>query len=564
MTLNAFHFSGISSIGIASGVPRVEEILNASKKQKSYSMTLYIKNQEDVRTMRRKLYSSIIEVYLSCVVTNTTVEYISSLEQFSEIDQQWYQLFFMLYGNEILDEDTKQLYFPWRIRLDINRQKMYHHSLTCLQIANRIQDTFRDIYCVASPDNIGIIDIYIDFSNMKLKKKEEEDIATIPYKDYLCIQHIILPMLNDILLSGIEGIDQMFMREEKGEWVIDTQGSNLSSMFKYDFLDHTRSHSSDIWEVYKTFGIEATRQFIINEFYKVLSSSGASVGRRHIELLADSMTFQGKIASVNRYGIDRNETGPLAKASFEESVSNFFIAAANGEKDEMGVSSSVMAGKLAQFGTGYVDVIPVEKQSPFPIPDPMKELMMKSVSSSNSHSNSNSFNKFQPVSQDKPKPISLAKAASLIQPSMKAFSSVVGEVTERDTSIPMKMKTSSMSSTNSGGFALFQEEEMNPMFRLQNQSKSTQHAAVQYPQPIITASMSTTMSTQVQSQSLQSLQPKATNAPLSKPKKTKVEKVEKVEKVDKNEIQKETEEPEIQKVSWVKKKSIKVAFSADD
>ena len=35
MTLNAFHYSGISSIGIASGVPRVEEILNASKKQKS-------------------------------------------------------------------------------------------------------------------------------------------------------------------------------------------------------------------------------------------------------------------------------------------------------------------------------------------------------------------------------------------------------------------------------------------------------------------------------------------------------------------------------------------------
>ena len=65
MTLNAFHFSGISSIGIASGVPRVEEILNASKKQKSYSMTLYFKQQEDIRLMRRKLYSTIIELYLS-------------------------------------------------------------------------------------------------------------------------------------------------------------------------------------------------------------------------------------------------------------------------------------------------------------------------------------------------------------------------------------------------------------------------------------------------------------------------------------------------------------------
>ena len=85
--------------------------------------------------------------------------------------------------------------------------------------------------------------------------------------------------------------------------------------------------------------------------------SGASIGRRHIELLADSMTFQGKISPVNRYGIDRNETGPLAKASFEESINNFCIAAVNGETDNMGVSSSIMAGRLAPIGTGYFSVL---------------------------------------------------------------------------------------------------------------------------------------------------------------------------------------------------------------
>jgi len=122
-------------------------------------------------------------------------------------------------------------------------------------------------------------------------------------------------------------------------------------------------------------GVEATRQFIINEFYKVLAISGASVGRRHIELLADSMTFQGKINSVNRYGIDRNETGPLAKASFEESVNNFFIASVNNETDDMGVSSSIMAGKLAEMGTGYMDLIyDIEAKMPdVSVPDPIAE-----------------------------------------------------------------------------------------------------------------------------------------------------------------------------------------------
>jgi hypothetical protein len=121
--------------------------------------------------------------------------------------------------------------------------------------------------------------------------------------------------------------------------------------------------------------VEACRQFIIEEFYKVLSVGGASVGRRHIELLADSMTYQGKINSVNRYGIDRNQIGPMAKASFEESVRNFFIAAVNGETDQMGVSASLMAGKLVKCGTGFMEMVLNEDMLKKIRPPPLKEIV---------------------------------------------------------------------------------------------------------------------------------------------------------------------------------------------
>lgn len=448
MTLNAFHFSGISSIGIASGVPRVEEILNASKKQKSYSMTLYFKQQEEIRQLRRKLFSSVIEVYLSNIIQFTTVEYVSSLSDFSELDQSWYQLYFMLYHNDVMNESNQTMIYPWRIRLELYRSKMYQHSITCIEVAKKIEETYRDLYCVPSPDNIGVIDVYVDFRHMKLKKKEEEELESILHRDFLCVQNIILPMLNDILISGISGIEDIFMREEKGEWVVDTKGTNLSNIFQHDFLDHSRCHSSDIWEVCKTFGIEATRQFIITEFYKVLSASGASVGRRHIELLADSMTFQGRISSVNRYGIDRNETGPLAKASFEESVSNFFIAAANGEKDEMGVSSSVMAGKMAQFGTGYIEIINDDRKLIYQniaLPDPYEEKLKlqrkpKPVEPFKPFPNIKplfpirTVDRVTPVHTPKPfNPLSLKKEmapASFINPNMKGMERMVGIVQE--------------------------------------------------------------------------------------------------------------------------------------
>lgn len=379
MTLNAFHFSGISSIGIASGVPRVEEILNASKKQKSYVMTLYTKQKMEIRALRREMMKSLVEIYISDIIDHYNVDYIASFDDLDPKDQLWYKLYLDMYSNEIMPGE--EWLFPWRIRLKLNKQKMYQHSISCLSMVKKIEDSYRDLYVVASPDNIGVVDIYVDFSQIKMKKKEEEDAEQVePYKEGICIRNIILPCLMDILVSGINGIEQIFIREEKGEWIIDTQGSNLMAVFTNELLDERRCQCSDIWEIRKLLGIEATRQFIINEFYKVLSVSGASVGRRHIELLADSMTFQGKINSVNRYGIDRNETGPLAKASFEESVSNFFIAAVNNEKDEMGVSSSIMAGKMAEFGTGYFDMLlDTSAKKTYPVPDPIQERMKEKL-----------------------------------------------------------------------------------------------------------------------------------------------------------------------------------------
>jgi DNA-directed RNA polymerase II subunit RPB1 len=77
-----------------------------------------------------------------------------------------------------------------------------------------------------------------------------------------------------------------------------------------------------MWEINNTLGIEAVRKFLINEFNEIITSGGINVDKVHLELLADSMTCTGSITSVSRYGIGRNETGPLTKASFEQSLDN--------------------------------------------------------------------------------------------------------------------------------------------------------------------------------------------------------------------------------------------------
>ena len=356
MSLNAFHYSGISTIGIASGVPRVEEILNASKKQKMSVMNLYFHSSKTVEQAREHAYSKMVEVYLSGLSTRITARYVS---KFSDLEgaEEWYRPFFQIFSNEIVDENG-EFHMNWMVRVELDRDAMFKHRISTLDVAEKIEESFRDLYAVASPDSMGIVDVYVDFKGIRLKKADNKFEQFKGFSvESRCLQNVVVPYLKDILVSGVAGIEDIQLQEEKGEWTVMTKGTNLYAAFQDLELDYTHCRSSDIWEVFRVLGVEACRRFIIDEFYKVLSAGGASVGRRHIELLADSMTYQGKINSVNRYGIDRNQIGPMAKASFEESVRNFFIAAVNGETDQMGVSASLMAGKLVKCGTGFMDMV---------------------------------------------------------------------------------------------------------------------------------------------------------------------------------------------------------------
>jgi DNA-directed RNA polymerase II subunit RPB1 len=383
MSLNAFHYSGISTIGISAGVPRVEEILNASKKQKMSIMNLYFKNQKTIQEAREHVYHHITEVYLSALATSITARYVSSWSDLDQGDQEWYRLFFSIFSNQITDEND-EFSMNWMIRFELDRDRLFKHQITTLDVAEKIEEAFRDLYVVASPDNI--VDVYIDFNCVRMKKTDEHEFER--FKDQgievRCIKNVVIPYMKDILITGIQGIEDVQLQEERGEWTVMTKGTNLYSAFRDEELDYTRCRSSDIWEILRVLGVEATRQFIIEEFYKVLSAGGASVGRRHIELLADSMTYQGKINSVNRYGIDRNQIGAMAKASFEESVRNFFIAAVNGEVDRMGVSASLMAGKLVKCGTGFCDMVLDESMlarvKPARLPEVRREVKPKLAS----------------------------------------------------------------------------------------------------------------------------------------------------------------------------------------
>ena len=178
-------------------------------------------------------------------------------------------------------------------------------------------------------------------------------------------------LLNGIVLRGIKNINKVILRKvkdnlvEKGGaykkediWVLDTIGTNLLDVLGLDYIDSNRTVSNDVMEIFDVLGMEAARQCIYNELSEVLEFDGAYVNAHHMGLLCDRMTFTEKLISIFRHGINNDDIGPIAKASFEETPEMFLKAARHAELDSMrGISANVMCGQEGLFGTAAFQVV---------------------------------------------------------------------------------------------------------------------------------------------------------------------------------------------------------------
>ena len=176
------------------------------------------------------------------------------------------------------------------------------------------------------------------------------------------IMNLILKGVDKIKKASMSYVKTIVEHEdgefiEKPQWVIDTTGSNLNEILGNENIDPYRTISNNIVEIYETFGIEAVRNLLLQEILDVIEYSGAYVNYRHVALLADTMTNKGFLMSIDRFGINKSDRGPLAKCSFEETPDILAKAALFGELDHInGVSSNIMMGQEVPIGTGCVDL----------------------------------------------------------------------------------------------------------------------------------------------------------------------------------------------------------------
>ncbi|KAF9034222.1 beta and beta-prime subunits of DNA dependent RNA-polymerase [Hymenopellis radicata] len=369
MTLNTFHYAGVSSKNVTLGVPRLKEIINVATNIKTPSLTVYLEkeiaaDQHLAKNVQQELaYTSLRTVTASVEIWYDPDPSSTIIEE----DMTFVEAFFAIPDEET--ESKLHLQSPWLLRLELDRAKMIDRKLTMNYVAARISDSFKtDLFVIWSEDNSD--KLIIRCRVIAGGDKDDEGMAGI--EEDIFLRQLENTMLNSVSLRGVKGINRVFLTKndvveesEDGslvvrkdqEWVLETDGVNLKTVMCIDGVDFKRTYSNSCVEIFNVLGIEAARAAIMKELRGVIEFDGSYVNYRHLALLCDLMTQRGSLMAITRHGINRADTGALMRCSFEETVEILMEAAAVGEKDDChGIAENVMFGQMAPMGTGAFDV----------------------------------------------------------------------------------------------------------------------------------------------------------------------------------------------------------------
>ena len=378
LTLNTFHFAGVASkSNVTRGVPRIEEILSLSENPKAPSCTIYFpSNVENDQTTVKNYITKIEYTKLRDLVD--TIEICFDPDDFNTLIKEDEQIFAQYREFEnMLDECgadpiNKREKSKWIIRIALNIENMLDKNITMDDIHFAINNSYKhEISCLYTDYNDDQLIFRIRLNNV-IQNKKKQSVNSLDQSDEIyLLTNFQNELLDNLILYGVNKISKVLLRKitdniqnvegnyKKNEtWVLDTVGTNLLEVLGLDFVDKTRTITNDIIEIHKVLGVEAARQAIKNEFSEVIEFDSTYINDHHLSMLADRMTCNDKMVSIFRHGINNDNIGPIAKASFEETPEIFLKAARHAELDLMkGVSANVMCGQEGYFGTSSFQLV---------------------------------------------------------------------------------------------------------------------------------------------------------------------------------------------------------------
>ncbi|XP_064369892.1 DNA-directed RNA polymerase III subunit RPC1 isoform X2 [Dromaius novaehollandiae] len=316
MTLKTFHFAGVASMNITLGVPRIKEIINASKAISTPIITAQLDKDDDPD------FARLVKGRIEKTLLGEISEYIEEV---------------------FLPDDCFIL-----VKLSLERIRLLRLEVNA--------ETVRYSICISKlrvkPGDVAV--------------HGEAVVCVTPRENSKSSMYYVLQSLKEelpkVVVQGIPEVSRAVIHidEQSGKekYKLLVEGDNLRAVMATHGVKGTKTSSNNTYEVEKTLGIEAARTTIINEIQYTMVNHGMSIDRRHVMLLSDLMTYKGEVLGITRFGLAKMKESVLMLASFEKTADHLFDAAYFGQKDSVcGVSECIIMGIPMNIGTGLFKLL---------------------------------------------------------------------------------------------------------------------------------------------------------------------------------------------------------------
>ena len=342
MTLKTFHFAGVASMNVTLGVPRIKEIINASKNISTPIMTVAVeqnKSESVVRMIQNRLEKTTLGQICSWMETHVRPDGCHIVMQ--------------------LASDIARLHLECTV--DTVRTAILNHkplkmsknsgSVTTNAISHQV------IVMVPPQHSLGFARKSPGETSMKCKLPDELQQSIPMYFN----MEAMLSLLQGVIVQGIPTVHRAVVNRDDGDetsFHLLVEGSGLQDVIGIAGVNGKNTRTNHITEMEEVLGIEAARLLIMQEVAYIFGQYGLGIDKRHLMLLADVMSYRGQILGITRFGIAKMKESVLMLASFEKTADHLFDAAVHARKDNIdGVSECIIMGTPVPLGTGMFKLL---------------------------------------------------------------------------------------------------------------------------------------------------------------------------------------------------------------
>ncbi|KAI1089999.1 beta and beta-prime subunits of DNA dependent RNA-polymerase [Rostrohypoxylon terebratum] len=338
MTLKTFHFAGVAGMSITQGVPRIKEIINASKLISTPVISCPLVNKEDIKAAH---------------IVRARIEKTHIQDILRYMDDEWMadRAFITLHINTETLEGMHLNISLENIADIISNQKKLKIQRTNISVFE--QDATIEV-TVPPPD--------ADPSAAKRAPRSKAAIAEAMADIMVKVGQIkrALPL---IPISGYPEATRAIIQtsQDKNDktkkiYTVLVEGYGLQQCMNTEGVIGKEVRTNSVLECRDVLGIEAARKTIAKEISLVMNDM--NIDPRHMDLLADVMTYKGEILGITRFGLSKMRDSVLQLASFEKTADHLFDAAAGMKSDRIeGVSEKIIMGQTMTVGTGAFQMV---------------------------------------------------------------------------------------------------------------------------------------------------------------------------------------------------------------